>query len=187
MTGALAAVGVALLVAMAVAATARRRGGWRSKRAARPPGKPAAQRSVKQLQRSIRCLINEERAKRDLGRLARTRTFRRWGWRTAKRGRDQLPRAPVRRRGSRDQAARGRLLRRRGMWQFAENTGCALSAEAMAANWMATNFHRVNILERRFHEIGVGAVQGRVKDRCERGCATFAVVLGWRGTGTPRH
>ena len=64
------------------------------------------------------------------------------------------------------------------MWQFAENTGCALSAEAMVANWMATRFHRVNILERRFHEIGIGAVEGRVKDHCKRGYATFVVVLG---------
>ena len=73
------------------------------------------------------------------------------------------------------------------MWQFAENTGCALSAEAMVANWMATRFHRVNILERRFHEIGVGAVEGRVKDHCKRGYATFVVVLGRHNGGTPRH
>ena len=72
------------------------------------------------------------------------------------------------------------------MWQFAENTGCALSAEAMVANWMATRFHRVNILERRFHEIGVGAVEGGSRT-VQEGYATFVVVLGWHDGGTPRH
>ena len=152
-------------------------------------GEPAAQRSVKQLQRSIRCLVNEERAKRDLGRLAWNKDLQEVALAHSAAmvetnclahqcaGEDDLE-TRLREAGYFDGA---------GMWQFAENTGCALSAEAMAANWMATKFHRINILERRFHEIGVGAVQGRVKDRCERGYATFAVVFGWRDTGTPRH
>ena len=56
---------------------------------------------------------------------------------------------------------------------------------AMVANWMATRFHRVNILERRFHEIGVGAVE-RVKDRCKRATRRSSSCSAAHG-GTPRH
>jgi uncharacterized protein YkwD len=188
--GVLAAAGVALLVAMAVAARPGAGAPVAADSAGCPGvGQPAAQQSVKQLQRSIRCLINKERGKRDLGRLARDKDLQEVGLAHSEAMvqtnclAHQCP-------GEADLETR---LRNAGyfdgaeMWQFAENTGCALSAKAMVANWMATRFHRVNILERRFHEIGVGAVHGRVKDRCERGYATFAVVLGWRDGGTPRH
>ena len=53
-------------------------------------------------------------------------------------------------------------------------------AEAMVSSWMATDFHRLNILGRKFTELGVGVVADRVKDRCPGGYATFAVVVGWR-------
>ena len=144
---------------------------WRSKTGCPGAGEPAAQRSVKELQRSIRCLINEERGKRDLGRLARDKDLQEVGLAHSEvmvetnclahqcAGEEDLE-TRLREAGYFDGAE---------MWQFAENTGCALSAEAMVANWMATRFHRVNILERRFHEIGVGAVEGRVKDQLQEG------------------
>jgi uncharacterized protein YkwD len=187
--GVLAAVGVVLLVAMAVAPRPGAGAAMAVEDGCPGAGEPAAQRSIKQLQRSIRCLINLERGKRDLGRLARDKDLQEVGLAHSEvmvetnclahqcAGEEDLE-TRLREAGYFDGAE---------MWQFAENTGCALSAEAMVANWMATRFHRVNILERRFHEIGVGAVEGRVKDHCKRGYATFVVVLGWHDGGTPRH
>jgi uncharacterized protein YkwD len=148
-------------------------------------GEPATQRTAKQLQRSIRCLINEERASRDLTHLARDRSLQDAALRHSQVmvETDCLAHQCA---GEEDLETRlheSGYLEGAEMWQFAENTGCGLSAEAMVANWMGTKFHRVNILERKFREIGVGAVGERVKSRCEKGYATFTVVLGWRDGG----
>jgi uncharacterized protein YkwD len=67
-------------------------------------------------------------------------------------------------------------------WRYAENTGCGASAEAMVANWMASVYHRVNILDPDFAEIGVGASEDRVHGRCKRGYGTFTVVFGERSS-----
>jgi uncharacterized protein YkwD len=186
--GALAAVGVALLAAIAVAARPDPGAAAAGTGVACPAaGQPAAQTNARQLRRSVRCLINEERAARDLGALVKAQSLK-----DAAQAHSQLM---VQTNCLAHQCAGEDDLETRlhdagylegaEMWQFAENTGCGLSAEAMVANWMATRFHRVNILQPKFREIGVGAVQDRVKGRCERGYATFAVVLGWRDAGTP--
>ena len=65
-------------------------------------------------------------------------------------------------------------------WSFAENTGCAVSAEAMVAGWMDVRFHRINILDKEFGDLGVGVVHKRIEDRCDAGFVTFAVVFGDR-------
>ena len=65
-------------------------------------------------------------------------------------------------------------------WSFAENTGCAVSAEAMVAGWLDVRFHRINILDKEFDDIGVGVVHKRIEDRCDAGFVTFAVVFGDR-------
>jgi uncharacterized protein YkwD len=185
---ALSAVGLALVAAMAIDARPGAGAVAAAERGECPhAGESAAQRTAKQLRKSIRCLINEERKGRGLERLDRDKGLQHVGTRHAEvmvetdclahqcQGEDDLE-TRLREADYFDDAE---------MWQFAENTGCGLSAEAMVANWMGTKFHRVNILERRFREVGVGVVQERVKGRCERGYATFAVVLGWRDTGAP--
>jgi len=65
-------------------------------------------------------------------------------------------------------------------WKFAENTGCGLSAEAMVMNWMASRYHRINIVDPRFKDIGVGYTDARVEGRCKRSYGTFAVVFAVR-------
>jgi hypothetical protein len=50
----------------------------------------------------------------------------------------------------------------------------------MVTNWMANRFHRVNILEQTYRDIGIGAVAAPVPSRCDDSYATFAVVFGWR-------
>jgi uncharacterized protein YkwD len=148
---------------------------------------PATQMHAWQLRRAVRCLINEERAASDLGALVRDQSLKDAAQAHSEvmvqtdclahqcAGEDDLE-TRLRDAGYLDGAE---------MWRFAEITGCGLSAEAMVANWMATRFHRINILQPKFRDVGVGAVQERVADRCERGYATFAVVFGWRDAGTP--
>ena len=71
-------------------------------------------------------------------------------------------------------------------WRYAENTGCGASAEAMVASWMERSYHRINILDQDFREVGVGVSQERVDGRCEQGYATFAVVFGRRTLAAER-
>ena len=65
-------------------------------------------------------------------------------------------------------------------WRFAENTGCGLSTEAMVGNWMASVYHRVNILDPEFDDVGVGVSKKAVDGRCKRKYGTFTVVFGTR-------
>ena len=50
----------------------------------------------------------------------------------------------------------------------------------MVANWMASVYHRVNILDPEFDDVGVGVSQKRVDGRCKRKYGTFTVVFGTR-------
>ena len=50
----------------------------------------------------------------------------------------------------------------------------------MVAGWLDVKYHRINILNKDFRDIGVGVVHKRIKDRCDDGFVTFAVVFGSR-------
>ncbi len=65
-------------------------------------------------------------------------------------------------------------------FRFSENTGCAVTAESMVANWMGSRFHRINLLGKDFDEVGISTTKKRVPRRCSRGYGTFAVVFGVR-------
>jgi uncharacterized protein YkwD len=180
---------VAALVAtlIATAAFAARSDEVRSASGAGPSAcrgvqKPAAEASRQELRRAVRCLLNEERTERGLGTLARDPALQKAAQRHSKVMGEtnclahRCPGEPkletrVRKAGYLDHAER---------WRYAESTGCGASASAMVSSWMASGYHRVNILERSFRELGAGVVRDRVKGRCARGYATFAVVLGWR-------
>jgi uncharacterized protein YkwD len=69
-------------------------------------------------------------------------------------------------------------------WEFAENTGCGTTAEAMVTNWMASTYHRLNILGKKFRDLGVGVSDGNVKRRCKPGYGTFTAVFAYR---VPNH
>jgi uncharacterized protein YkwD len=179
--GTLAAIVVAVLAAVAIAS--RPDSGAAARGAPCPGAKQVAeQASAGELRKAVRCLINRERSVRGLEGLARERSLKRAAQTHSEvmAATDCLAHECS---GEPDLEARLRAagyFDRAETWRFAENTGCGLSAEAMVANWMATGFHRVNVVQRSFDELGVGVAKRRVKGRCEPGYATFAVVLGWR-------
>lgn len=65
-------------------------------------------------------------------------------------------------------------------FEYSENTGCGISTKAMVANWMASQFHRTNILEKKFRDAGVGFSDERVPSKCSADYGTFTVVFGFR-------
>jgi uncharacterized protein YkwD len=143
---------------------------------------PAADTTVKDLRKAVRCLVNQARAEHGLGNLARNQSLETASQRHVK---AMVATACLAHRcpGELDLQTR---LQRAGYfqgaesWRYAENTGCGISAEAMVANWMASVYHRVNILDPEFRDFGVGVSQKRVAGRCDKGYATFAVVFGDR-------
>ncbi len=143
---------------------------------------PADEATPLQLRRSIRCLINLERAINGKGKLKREKTLQKAAQKhslvmvetecLAHRCGEE-PALPIR-------IERSGYLDTAEAWQFAESTGCGVSADAMVDNWMATKFHRINILDKTYIDVGVGVVQEPVDERCDTGYATFTVVFGWR-------
>jgi uncharacterized protein YkwD len=186
-----AAVAATLLAALAIAA--RPVGGAAASAAGgvscAGAEKPADQSTRRELRRSVRCLLNEERAVRGLAAVARDESLQQAAQRHSKvmAATDCLAHRCA---GEADLEGR---VRKAGYfdgaqtWRYAENTGCGLSAEAMVSNWMESDFHRINILEGEFRDLGVGVVDERVKRRCGKGYATFAVVLGWRNAAQMRR
>jgi uncharacterized protein YkwD len=184
--GSLAALGVAAVASLMLAASPAPAGitAPRAETTCQLATVPAADSSARELRKSIRCLINEERAVHGFGKLARNRPLQSAGQRHTRAMVDTgclAHRCP-------NEADLETRLRQAGYfegadsWRFAENTGCGLSAEAMVANWLASLYHRVNILDPDFREIGVGVSHRKVPGRCEKGYASFAVVFGERTT-----
>lgn len=179
----LAAVAVTLLASFAIAARPGAevsRGGDGS--ACKRAEEPSVGVTVAKLRESIRCLVNERRATRgarpvaeskNLQKAAQSHTRRmvRTGCLAHRCGDEPNLEERVRDSGYLNGASR---------WQFAESTGCGLSAKAMVANWMAIQFHRVNILEKKFRDVGIGVVQRRTPGQCSAGYSTFTLVLGYR-------
>jgi uncharacterized protein YkwD len=140
---------------------------------------PAAESTVRELRKSIRCLVNEERAIHGFGKLVRDPSLKIASQRHVK---QMVATACLAHRCGDEEDLETRLERAgyfdgAKSWRFAENTGCGISAEAMVANWLDTVYHRINILDPDFRDIGVGVSHKRVAGRCNKGYATFAVVF----------
>src|SRR4051794_23123213 len=180
--GALVALGVAAVASLAVAAggqvPAPKPAGGATK--CNSASVPATESTIRELGNSVRCLVNQERAIHGLAKLDRNeslKTASQWHVKTMVETGCLAHRCP-------DEDDLDTRLDRAGYfdgaesWRYAENTGCGASAEAMVANWMHTVYHRINILDPDFRDIGVGVSHKRVNKRCGRGYATFAVVFG---------
>ena len=182
--GGFAALGVAAVASLALASSpatssgAAERGGS----ACALGAAPVADSSIEDVRKSIRCLINEERAVHGFGKLLRNESLQKASQRHTK----AMVAADCLAHRCGDEPNLETRLRQAGYfdgvkaWRYAENTGCGESAEAMIANWLASLYHRVNILDPDFEDIGVGISQDRVSGRCDKGYGTFAVVFGER-------
>lgn len=180
---ALAVAGATLLASIALAAGSAGPPGQAQRTGACPnAGEPATDLTAEELRRAVRCRINLERAARDRGPLARDPGLQR----AARRHAETMVLTDCLAHRCGEEVELEERIRREGYfvgadaWEFAESTGCAASAKAMVTNWMESHFHRVNILDRAYQDVGVGAVQEPVATRCEKGYATFAVVFAWR-------
>jgi uncharacterized protein YkwD len=136
----------------------------------------------KALRKALACLINKERKQRDLVKVAKNRQLKKAAQRHTNamvKTSCLLHRCPgeapldqrIRSSGYTDNARR---------WAYAENTGCAVTAKAMFARWMDSDYHRGNIVRRKFRHIGVGVSEQPVSDQCKPDYATFTAVFAWR-------
>jgi uncharacterized protein YkwD len=135
-----------------------------------------------QLRKAVLCLLNQERSRharsrlslsKKLGKAAEAHTERMVATNCLSHSCPGEPKLEGRIRKS-------GYLKGAHRWQFAENTGCGLSAEAMVANWMASTFHRINILGKKFRDVGIGLSDKRVPSRCSEGYGTFTTVFAYR-------
>jgi uncharacterized protein YkwD len=141
-----------------------------------------ADATVTDLRKSLRCLIGVERTARGLTKLKANEPLATAAQRHVK---TMVATACL------DHRCPGEVnlntrLRRAGYfddatsWRYAESTGCGITAESMFTSWMSSDYHRANILDPEFEDIGVAASQESVPELCEEGLGTFAVVFGTR-------
>ena len=140
--------------------------------------------TTKELRRAVVCLLNRARRERGLDKLVRDRDLQKaaQGHVAAMLDTDCLDdRCP----GELDLEGR---LRKAGYfegakrWEYAENNGCASSAAAMVEKWLHSTFHRLNILERKFEDVGIGVSSDTLSEPCLEGYGTFTANFGWRKT-----
>lgn len=184
LAGGLAALGVLAIAALALAsgsatasALADRGGGGCSLASV-----PVSDSNVADLRKSIRCLINQQRAIHGFGRLVRNAPLQKAAQRHTA---TMVATGCLAHRCPGEEDLDSRLLHAgyfdgAQSWRYAEDTGCGLTAQAMVASWMASRFHRINLLDPDYKDIGVGVSQQRVPGLCESGYGTFAVVFGDR-------
>ncbi len=143
---------------------------------------PAAEIGARELRKAVRCLINEERDARELSKLARDESLELAAQRHAKVmvATDCLDHRCADELNLQARIARAGYFEGALAWEYAENTGCAPTAEAMVSSWMASRLHRVYLLDRDFRDLGVGATPSPVASLCEDGYTTFATVIAWR-------
>jgi uncharacterized protein YkwD len=178
------AVVVALLVAMAleIQRSSAAPGPKGPTTACANAGAPAADLGAKQLRKAVRCLVNEQRLARGAGKLTRDSSLER----AARRHSKVMVATDCLAHRCGDEDSLERRIAKAGYfepalaWEYAENTGCAPTAEAMVKSWMASREHRVYMLDRDFRELGVGSTPAPVLSLCEDGYTTFALVVAWR-------
>jgi uncharacterized protein YkwD len=183
-SGAYIALAAALpFAASAVHATVPDRSVAAAKQGCRAAKTPAVELSSKTLRRSLTCLIERQRARRDLRELEPKGSLKRVAQAHAELMVEQ---------GCLDHTCPGeqpleQRIRQSGYprgarhWRYGSSTGCAVSAKGMLRSWLRSDFHRENVLERKFRDLGVGVEQAAPESKgCQSDFATFAVVFGRR-------
>lgn len=141
--------------------------------------------STKELRKAVRCLANKARAQHEADRVRRDRYLQKAAQRHARvmSARDCLDSRCPGEPALQERIRRAGYLGDARRWGYAENTGCAVSADAMVETWLESSVHRANLLEPKFRDIGVGIVDEGPESRCDPGLAVFSAVLAWRKPG----
>jgi uncharacterized protein YkwD len=140
--------------------------------------------TAKQLAKAARCLINEDRAGRDLRRLDSNGKL---DEAAGKHNRTMLkqncwshdcPGEPDLERRIRNTGYLGGARK----WRFAEVFGCDVTAEAMLDEWLASKPTRKRIRDRGYRDIGIAAARAQVvRSNCDGGNeVTYTVVMAKR-------
>lgn len=180
--GALAVTGLVVLAAVAGAAHPADSGVERRTTPCPLATQPVGDSTIKEIRKSVRCLINEQRGVHGFGKLARNADLQQASQRHV---RAMVETGCIAHRCPDEvdfdtRVEQSGYLDGENSWRYAENTGCGSSAEVMVAGWMDSLYHRTNILDPEFRDIGVGVSQQRVRGRCAKGDGTFTVVFGRR-------
>lgn len=143
---------------------------------------PVRESSVPKLRKAVACLLNSERSRHARKSLTVNKALQSAAQKHAKKmvATNCLSHQCQGEADLESRIRRSGYLEGANSWRYAENTGCGISAEAMVANWMASKFHRLNILAKGFEDIGVGVVQREIKGRCGNGYGAFVLVFGFR-------
>ena len=148
-------------------------------------GDTHAEASIAELRDATHCLINRGRAQRDkprLGQNAKLRDAAERHTRTMLRTDCLDHRCP-------GESSLGQRIRKAGYldgatrWRFAESTGCKGTPRRMVNAWMGVRFHRRNLLDTAFRDVGVGLEGGSPEvGGCKGnpGLTTYTVVVAFR-------
>ncbi len=137
------------------------------------------------IRNALLCLVNEERRRHAREPVAQSKGLQR----AAQQHAERMAKTDCLSHQCPGEGSLGSRIRRSGYtagaddWEFAENTGCGLSVQAMVKNWLASRYHRINILDGRFKDLGVGYTDADVKGRCKASFGTFAAVFAMRKPG----
>jgi uncharacterized protein YkwD len=144
-----------------------------------------AEASIAQLRNATLCLVNRRRAQRDKGRLDRNAKL----GDAAERHTRVMLRTDCLRHRCPGEPSLGQRIRRTGYlnrasrWRFAESTGCKRTPRRMVNAWMSVRFHRRNLLEPAYRDIGAGL---KARSPHVGGCkgnpdlTTYTVVVAFR-------
>jgi uncharacterized protein YkwD len=180
--GPIAVAGIAVLASLAVAAGNGGGGGGGD-----PTGCAHASDAVRevpdgQLRKAVACLINKQRSRHARPRLKESQRLDE----AAQSHTDTMVKTNCLSHVCPHEADLEHRIRKTGYldgaktWEYAEDTGCGLTAEAMVDNWLASTYHRLNILGKKFRDLGIGVSDRRVKKRCKPGYGTFTTLFAFR-------
>jgi len=181
-TGAAVVIAVIAAIALAPAGPAAGKGGGGGGTDCKNAEQSVKRLSTTAARKAILCLLNEERRRHARKPLKKHKTLQRLAQKHTKKMvatdclSHQCPGEP----SLETRIKKSGYTKGATNFRFGEDTGCGLTAKAMVANWMASRFHRINILDKDFRDLGVGFSDGRVPSRCAKGYGTFTTVFAFR-------
>jgi uncharacterized protein YkwD len=139
--------------------------------------------SASELRKALVCLVNDRRHDSNRRKLDDNNKLEK----AAKRHNDTMLRKNCWKHKCKGEPGLEKRIRKTGYldgatsWAYAENFGCALTPRAMLKAWMNSSFHRKNLLDRRYKDIGAAAAKELVPSSpCTGDRVTYTVVLAGR-------